>query len=84
MTPLPKFPLLLKILWVIPFPLLLVMVAAVDLPVDGVTCYSALFCLSMTVLFFMLTAAAGTVFWLTGGMMLPQPDFATDSRPKCK
>jgi len=69
MKPLPKLPLILKVLWFVPFPVLLVMVGAVELPLDGIRAYTALIYLAAVTMAFLLAASVGTVVWLSGGMI---------------
>lgn len=64
MNTLTKPPLILKVLWFIPFALLLIMVSTVEWPPQGPYARQALVTLAMATLFFLVAAAAGTVLWL--------------------
>lgn len=59
-----KPPMLLKLLWFIPFALLLSMVGTVEWPPQGPLARQVLVSLSMATLFFLVAAAAGTILWL--------------------
>jgi len=55
---------ILKVLWTIPFALLLILVSTVEWPPQGPYARQALVTLSMAILFFLVAAAAGTILWL--------------------
>jgi hypothetical protein len=63
MNTLPKLPKILKVLWFIPFPLLLAMAGTVE-AADGLSARPALVTLAVASLTFLLAAAAGTFAWL--------------------
>jgi hypothetical protein len=70
MNTLTKPPMILKVLWFIPFALLLAMAGMVE-AMDGISARPALVTLAVAALFFLVAAAARTILWL-GREPLPQ------------